>query len=98
MVREMPQTAWGSLFRSLRLREGERLLIRGGGTSLGFAAAAIAKPQGAVVASAPRKKEGELHCERPAPIMLLSIAAQSRARKRAVVRRSDQTSAGAAKD
>jgi NADPH:quinone reductase-like Zn-dependent oxidoreductase len=53
-IPEMLQTAWGSLFRSLRLERGERLLVRGGTTSVGLAAAAIAKGFGTYVVSTTR--------------------------------------------
>jgi NADPH:quinone reductase-like Zn-dependent oxidoreductase len=51
---EMLQTAWGSLFRALRLAPGDRLLVRGGTTSVGLAGAAIAKAHGAFVISTTR--------------------------------------------
>jgi NADPH:quinone reductase-like Zn-dependent oxidoreductase len=56
---EMLQTAWGSLHKSLDLQPGERLLVRGGTSSVGLAAAAIAKSQGAFVMSTTRKPEHE---------------------------------------
>ena len=54
---EMLETAWGSLFRSLHLQKGERLLVRGGTTSVGLAAAAIARNCGAFVASTTRNAD-----------------------------------------
>ena len=53
-IPEMLQTASGSLFKSLRLERGERLLIRGGTTSVGLAAAGIAKGQNAFVSATTR--------------------------------------------
>jgi len=58
-IPEMLQTAWGALFKSLRLEQGDTLLIRGGTTSVGLAAAAIAMRHGATVAATTRKPESE---------------------------------------
>jgi NADPH:quinone reductase-like Zn-dependent oxidoreductase len=58
-IPEMLQTAWGALFKSLKLEHGDTLLIRGGTTSVGLAAAAIAKRHGATVAATTRKPESE---------------------------------------
>ena len=51
---EMTQTAWGSLFTCLRLQPSDRLLIRGGTTSVGLMAAALAKRHGCHVAATTR--------------------------------------------
>ena len=56
---EMIQTAWGSLNNALQLQPGQSLLIRGGTTSVGLAAAVLAKRQGATVAATTRKANRE---------------------------------------
>lgn len=48
-VPEMMQTAYGSVFKALKLQKGDRFLIRGGTTSVGLAAAGLAKAAGASV-------------------------------------------------
>ncbi|GGQ35716.1 alcohol dehydrogenase catalytic domain-containing protein [Streptosporangium pseudovulgare] len=59
---EMFQTAYGSLTRGLDLKAGQRLLIRGGTSTVGLSAAAMAKEMGATVISTTRHAErvGEL--------------------------------------
>ena len=56
---EMIQTAWGSLHTALRLERQQTLLIRGGTTSVGLAAAVLAKKRGAVVAATTRNPDRE---------------------------------------
>ncbi len=54
---EMIQTAHGSLHTSLRLQAGQTLLIRGGTTSVGLAAAILAKSVGATVIATTRNAD-----------------------------------------
>ncbi|HVG24896.1 MAG TPA: zinc-binding dehydrogenase [Thermoanaerobaculia bacterium] len=54
---EMLQTAYGSLTTGLGLRAGQTLLIRGGTSSVGLAAAALARRMGATVLATTRKRE-----------------------------------------
>lgn len=56
---EMIQTAWGSLHTALQIQPGQSLLIRGGTTSVGLAAAVMAKTAGLTVAATTRKPDKE---------------------------------------
>lgn len=56
---EMMQTAWGSINNALSIQQGQTLLIRGGTTSVGLAAAVLAKRQGAKVLATTRNPKSE---------------------------------------
>lgn len=56
---ETMQTVWGALFKTLRIEKNDRLLIRGGTSSIGLAAAVIAKQHGVFVAATSRQPDRE---------------------------------------
>lgn len=80
---EMLQTAYGSLFDSLQLKKGETLLIRGGTTSIGLAASALAVNHGArVVSTSWSENRSQLLKDRGASIVIIdngSIAEEVKA-------------------
>ncbi|MBZ0278491.1 MAG: zinc-binding alcohol dehydrogenase family protein [Anaerolineae bacterium] len=53
-IPEMYQTVWGSLTEGLEVQAGQTLLIRGGTSSIGMAAALLAKEMGLTVAATTR--------------------------------------------
>lgn len=55
---EMLQTAWGALFINLKLQSCDTLFIRGGASSVGLAACALAKRHGARVYASSRRRAG----------------------------------------
>lgn len=57
-VPEMLQTAHGSLTAGLQAREGDSILIRGGTSSIGLAAAVLARLRGMTVYSTTRREAG----------------------------------------
>ena len=56
---EMIQTAWGSINNALKIQAGQTLLVRGGTTSVGLAAAVLARKQGARVLATTRNPDRE---------------------------------------
>ncbi|CAD6589137.1 MAG: hypothetical protein CYPHOPRED_004699 [Cyphobasidiales sp. Tagirdzhanova-0007] len=81
---EMVQTGWGALFTSLQVKQGETLLIRGGSSSVGLAAAAIARHHGLHIVSTTRdSRRGNLMLASGAHDILIdngSIAEEARKR------------------
>lgn len=57
---EMMQTAYGSLFKALQLKKEDSLLIRGGTTSVGLAALALARDLGCENVGVTTRKEGRV--------------------------------------
>jgi len=56
---ELMQTTWGSLYTSLQLKKEDHLLIRGGTTGIGLAAAALAKGNVAFIGATTRNSSRE---------------------------------------
>lgn len=82
-IPETLQTAYGALTVGLDLRPGQTLLVRGGTSSTGLAAAGVAKEIGAVVLSTTRDPSRAAALEEAGAIALVddgNVSAQVRAR------------------
>ena len=60
---EMMQTAWGSINNALNIQSGQTLLVRGGTTSVGLAAAVLARRQGVKVLATTRNPSSKAMLE-----------------------------------
>lgn len=82
-VPETLQTAYGALTTALDLRSGQSLLVRGGTSALGLAAAALAVDRGCRVLATSRRRAGlELLAARGVEAILDDGAVAGRVRKR----------------
>ena len=82
-VPETLQTAYGALTTALDLRSGQSLLVRGGTSALGLAAAALAVDRGCRVLATSRRRAGlELLAARGVEAVLDDGAVAGRVRKR----------------
>ena len=80
---ETLQTAYGALTTALDLRSGQSLLVRGGTSALGLAAAALAVDRGCRVLATSRRRAGlELLAARGVEAVLDDGAVAGRVRKR----------------
>lgn len=68
-------TAYGSFYKSLKLKKGETLLVRGGTTSLSLVAAAIARNYGDTIVATSRKAGARRCCAKMVQRVLLSMMA-----------------------
>ena len=76
-VPEMLQTAYGSLTVGLDAQPGQTLLIRGGTSSVGMAAAVLAKDRGLTVSRTTRRPSGPARSRRSASTTRSSTTATS---------------------